>query len=69
MFKNSFHFTFVLLKTGYRNGTLMRSQCVVIQERQELGVQGKEALEVFFLMCIFFVKRKVNKKEANIKID
>ena len=42
----------------------MRNQCVVIQERQEFRVQGKQIPEGFFLMFIFFLK---NKKEAHIK--
>lgn len=45
-----------------QNGTLMRNQCVVIQERQ-----GKQIPDGFFLMFIFFLKRKINKKEAHIK--
>ena len=50
-----------------QNGTLMRNQCLVIQERQELGVQGKHILDGFFLIFIFFLKRKINKKETHIK--
>jgi len=36
-----------------QNGTLMRNQCVVIQERQELGVQGKHILDGFFFNIHF----------------